>query len=318
MEYFDEESFKYKMDTVVAPFLRINLKEGSFRGYDGNAISYAYLKNPMEKAAIVICHGYCEFIHKYHELMYYMYQMGYSVFFMTHRGHGYSYREVTDDLDMVHINDFNEYVEDFHIYINELVLPNSSSKKLFLYGHSMGGGIGARYLELHPGVFERAVLSSPMMEMSYGKLPRPVVKAVLVLASIFGWKYKYMAGQSGFDGKNKYETSSCQSKARYNYFFDERLKDEHYRTYGGSYGWLRAGVKVATSIKKDAGKIDIPVLLFQAGKDRLVQPEAQIVFAEKSKNTKLVVFEKSKHEIFNAYDEDRYRYFDMVFEFFNN
>ena len=72
-EFFGEEDFLDKMNNVVLPFFRINMLEGEFKSFDGRSIHYYYLRNPEEKAAIVISHGFCEFNGKYHEMMYYFY-----------------------------------------------------------------------------------------------------------------------------------------------------------------------------------------------------------------------------------------------------
>ena len=68
----------------------------------------------------MISHGFCEFIPKYYELIYMMYEAGYSVYMNEHRGHGYSDGK-TSDCGMVTINDFNTYVDDLHKFVEEVV-----------------------------------------------------------------------------------------------------------------------------------------------------------------------------------------------------
>lgn len=312
--FFGEEDFTKKMNDVVLPFINMNRREETFVSYDGTKIHVEYLINPIERAAIVISHGFCEFVGKYHEMMYYMYKCGYSVFFIDHRGHGYSDKKANDP-DMVYVEDFEEYVADFAKFIDEIVKPNSTSKEYYLFAHSMGGAIGTMYLEQFPDTFKKAVLSSPMMEMKYGKYSMSTVRFMMGLAKLLHWQGKYMPGQHGFDNVNVFETSSAQSRSRYEYVFSLRQRDEHFRTYGGSYSWGMAGMEASSYIKKNADKVKIPVFLAQAGKDSMVQPEAQNVFAEQSGNTTLVRYEESKHEIFNACDDTRIRYYKDVFFF---
>ena len=93
--FFGEEDFESRMETEAKPVLSM-VQSGDFKGCDGNTIHYEALINSDEKAAIVISHGFCEFYPKYHEMFYYFYEAGYSVFFVEHRGHGFSYREIDD------------------------------------------------------------------------------------------------------------------------------------------------------------------------------------------------------------------------------
>ena len=129
MTLFGEEDFQNKMDTIVKPFLQEHLQEGYFNSYDGTKIHYSYLLNPQERATIVISHGFCEFVGKYHEIMYYFYEEGYSVFFIDHRGHGFSQRFVSQ-LDKVHIRSYDEYVGDLKAFMDQIVSEKSLTKQI--------------------------------------------------------------------------------------------------------------------------------------------------------------------------------------------
>ncbi len=63
----------------------------------------------------------------------------------------------------------------------------------------MGGAIGTLFLEKYPEVFERAVLSSPMLQVNFGKNPTWLVKVLMALSKILRWDLKYVPGQKGFD-----------------------------------------------------------------------------------------------------------------------
>ena len=45
---------------------------------------------------------------------------------------------------------------------------NSGEQKLFLFAHSMGGAIGADFLEEYPEYFNSAILSAPMFQVNTG------------------------------------------------------------------------------------------------------------------------------------------------------
>ena len=270
--------------------------------------------HPQEKAAIVISHGFCEFVGKYYEMMYYFYKLGYSVFFIEHRGHGYSER-TTSNLSKVYVKSFHEYVADMNQFVERIVKKKSTSGKYMLYAHSMGGAIATMYIEKYPKVFSKAVLSAPMLEMRYGDFSAVEVRVLLFISKIFRWRERYIPGHHDFNGIYNYATSSSQSKARYKYIFQMRLSDEHYQTCGSTYSWARAGILATEYMKKHAHEVKTPILLCQAGKDSLVQPGAQRFFANESWRTHISRYPTSKHEIYNSKSRIRKAYYNEIFTF---
>ena len=85
------------------------------------------------------------------------------------------------------------------------------------------------------------------------------------------WDLKYVPGQKGFDHVYVFETSSSTSEPRYAYIFNQREQVPQYTSYGGTYAWTRASIKATKQIARDAGKVQIPVLLCQAGRDTMVR-----------------------------------------------
>ena len=104
----------------------------------------------------MISHGFSEFAEKYNEVIYYFLQHGCSVYILEHRGHGYSEREVSDD-QKVYIRDFEDYIKDLDCFMKKM--NYRMERHRILFAHSMGGAVAARYIEEHPKVFERAILS---------------------------------------------------------------------------------------------------------------------------------------------------------------
>jgi lysophospholipase len=315
MIFLGEEDYAEKMDRIVRPLLDINRKTGYFSSFDGTRLYYEGYDHPLERAVIVMSHGFCEFTKKFEEVIFYFFQAGYSVYICDHRGHGYSQRSVKDG-SKVYIRSYDEYVRDFDCFITDIVLQGSLHRKLILYAHSMGGAIAALYLEQHPEVFLCAVLSSPMLEISFGPIPASVVWLVMIYKKLTNSDEDYVPGQGAFDGIPHFETSSCLSEARYKDIFSKRLKDENYRTYGASYAWTYASLRAVRRIKKNAKTVATPVLLIRAGKDTTVRAGGQKAFARHSKNTRLLVIPASKHEIYNAGTAMRKEYYREILTFF--
>lgn len=309
-----EDNYADRMISVVRPILEANRKSGYFNSYDDTKIFYEYYINPQEKAAVVISHGFCEFTAKYEEVAYHFFRAGYSVFLFDYRGHGYSKRMV-EDKSKVHVDSYDEYVLDLQNYITKIVTKNCLYKKLVLYAHSMGGAIGALFLEQFPEIFNCAILSSPMLEMDFGKNSEFLVWLVMLYAKISGTHGEYVRGHKGFDGVPIFEKSSCLSKVRYDYIFAKRLQDTNYQTYGGTNAWTLASIKAVKKLHKYANRVKTPILLFQAENDTVVKSGGQNRFYKKSKNTKLVAIPESKHEIYNADRETIEVYYNKIFDF---
>lgn len=309
-----EEDFPIQLKETILPWVEEHLTDGFFTSEDGTKIHYHMAIHPQERASIVISHGFCEFVSKYHEVMYYFYQMGYSVFFLEYRGHGFSQRYVKE-LDCVYVKDYTEYVADLHTFVTKIVFQNSKTKTYFLFAHSMGGCIATLFLEQYPDIFKAAILSAPMLQMNFGKIPKWQVEVMMVVSKIARMDLKYVPGQRGFDNVYAFSTSSTLSETRYAYVFGERQREPHYTSYGGTYAWTRASIRAIRKLHREADRIKTPILLFQAGQDTMVRPEGQNRFAEETKQTKLVCFPDSKHEIFNALEDVRKTYYKMIFEF---
>ena len=186
-----------------------------------------------------------------------------------------------------------------------------------LFAHSMGGAVAARYIEEHPKVFERAILSSPMFRMQTGKYPWWVAKMTADFYVRTKRGERYAAGQTGFDSRPDFEHSSCISRERYDYIFEKRLKNSRYQTNGSTYGWLLAAMRATETLmrKKNLERIKIPVLIFIAGNDQMVDNRAIAVFENRVETAAIVCMPASKHEIFNADYQTRCRYYQEIFDF---
>lgn len=307
-------NFAKWMKEEVEPFLKKCRKYGYFKSYDGTLIFYNIYSLPEAKTCIVISHGFCEFAEKYNEVIYRFLKAGYSVYLPEHRGHGYSDRK-TDDMEKVHVWDYEEYVKDFTRFVEKIVSLRETHKVLF--AHSMGGAIGALTLEQFPRLFEAAVFSSPMFSMKAGKWPEGIADTVARVYCRLGKGEQYAAGQGGFTEKADFPGSSCLCKERYQYIFEKRMQNMQYRTYGGSYAWVHAGIKATRRLmkKRNLEKIQIPVLLFAAGCDHMVNNGVYPDFVKHTKETELVRMPEAKHEIFNAKEAVREIYYRKIFEF---
>lgn len=309
--------FEALINDEINPFLKEHVKDGYISSFDDIKLHYYTALNPKEKASIVMIHGFSEFFGKHHENMYRFFQAGYSVFFVELRGHGKSDRTIKADDSRVHVKSFDEYVGDVQAFMEQVVEKQSQTHKYFLYGHSMGGAVSTMYLEKYTDTFKCAVLSSPMLKMNYGKVPDVAVDALAVYSVIAPVDEDFGPMQEPFDGKPDFEHSSTLDEDRYYYAFQQRLNDPSYQTWGGTWGWIRAGKAATDKIKRNIRKIKTPILLLQAGEDTMVQPSSQNSFDYKNDNVTLLTYKDSKHEIFNATKEIRDKYYKDIIAYYN-
>lgn len=312
--YLPEAGYRKNMKKVVEPYLRKYRCCGSFTSFDGTQIFFVTYIQKEAKGSIVISHGFSEFAEKYNEMVFYFLQAGYCVFLPEHRGHGRSERKM-QNLDKVYVKNFAEYVRDLHIFVKKFVMP--CRNEMYLFAHSMGGGIGAVYLQRYPYDFKKAVLSSPMIQMKIGGVPYPAAIVIAHLFRLCGLGRMYAAGQEGFHREPDFEHSCCLSEERYLYAHGKRKKDRRSQTCGATYGWVSAAGLASAYMQHERSirRIKIPVLVFAAGREHMVNTDEICRFAGKLPKARLVWFVNAKHEIFNAGERAMRQFYDEVFAF---
>ena len=310
-EYMENDNPRWRSEYV---------KQGDFPSFDGLNLRYYHAsqgEGKEPKGRIVMLHGYCGFWGKFHEVAHFFWQAGFDVFFLEQRGHGYSGRQI-DDKDMVHVMDYADYIADVKTFMDKIVMPSAGKLPKIIYAHSMGGAIAALFLEEHPEYFDAAVLSSPMFSIKTGSTPSIAVKLLCAKIRLLHQENLSFPGGKRFDGIPSFETSSARSEKRYNYIFNQRLRDEHYHTYMMSNGWGAASFKATARLLRRASKVKTPVLLLTAGNDALVNMSGHEKFAKRASNVQHINYEDSKHEIYNDVDEVREKYFNDIFNFITN
>lgn len=319
-----EAEYVHRIHTEVEPWCASSLHRGRITSFDGSLLRYYYALNPDAAGTIVVLHGFCEFIGKYRELLYTFYHAGYNVFFYEQRGHGDSAREIRNN-EFIYVKSFDRYIEDLKWFMDKKVIPTVGMRRtaveleqhpLFLFAHSMGGAVGAYFLEEYPEYFSAAVLSSPMFRMKLGDTKLWQVKLLTTGARLLHLDKKPVPGHRGFDPNESYETSCSLSPSRFQYVLEQRRSHPQYQTGGATLAWVGAGIRAGETILENAGQVDIPILLLQAEHDDLVEADAQEEFARKAGNTRLLQIKGAKHESMNGTDEIVELFYQEIFAFF--
>lgn len=316
-KYISQNNYKSEMLSKVEPYLKEKLKNGYILGINNVKLYYEKYINENPKANIVICHGFGEFTEKYNELIYYFVKDGYSVFVIEHRGNGRSQRLGIDNYQ-INVEKFDNYVSDFKKFIDEIVIPSSQNKGLFLFAHSMGGAIGTIFLEEYCDYFKAAVFSAPMHEINTGKIPKLLAMVVSNAMKFFGKGGDYIPGQSPYKEREVFYSRATSCKERYNYLNEKVRNNNNYQSGGASAYWYIESVKADKKLikKENASKVKIPVLLFQSEYDTHVIPEAQNKFAAHASNCKIIRIKSAKHEAYSEIDEISFAFFDKTLSFY--
>lgn len=180
--------------------------------------------------------------------------------------------------------------------------------------------MSAALLEKRPELFRKAILSSPMLRPKTGNIPFAIAYRVAALQVWLGQGKTYVAGHHEFRRNETFENSAATSKARYEFYYQERLKESLFQTSGASYGWLWEAAKLSKDVRKGSNckRIHTKILLFQAQQDDYVDEKSQRRFARRARDVKLLVVKGTKHEIYMSDDETMRKYLGCIFTFLEN
>lgn len=319
-----EAEFDQRLQEDIEPYWDQHGQKGSFIGVDGIQISYMTFVQEHEVGAIVISSGRTESYVKYKELIFDLGRHGYSVYLHDHRGQGYSGR-ILDHYQKGHVNKFEDYVSDLDIFVRTVVL-SKPHQRLFLLGHSMGGGIATLYIERYPDVFQAAALSSPMHA--------PSIK-ILGSAELGCWWFRAMdwlcyncwAGllPDPYKPTTFADNEYTHSETRYQHLLNTYQEHETIQLGGPTRGWCGQACAASATMLDNTKNITIPVLVLQAGADTAVTPKAQNTFCENLKKETGTPcygggpkpFEGAKHELFIEADEYRIPAITTILDFFS-
>ncbi|PJM72433.1 hypothetical protein CS006_09875 [Bifidobacterium primatium] len=271
------------------------------------------------RGAVVISHGFTEFAERFAELAWYLLLDGFSVCILEHRGHGYSPRDVADE-SLVWIDDWHRYVDDLAKFCSTIGQDYALGSPLYLYGHSMGGGIAAAMLERYPTIIDKAVLSAPMIAPKTG-MPLWLSPWIVELACAVGLSKHIAPTQQYFSEDFDEQFYRGLSLPRARWVHDLRVKHPEYHTNAATFGWVREGLRMYRSVLRPAAcaEVEAPLLVFQADNDSYVLPQPQNRFVSLVRAggcpAQLVHLRGSRHEMTTERNEIMRQYVGRILEF---
>jgi acylglycerol lipase len=261
-------------------------REGQFAGQGGLRLYWhAWLPEGDVHATIIVAHGYGEHGGRYGNLVERLVPLGFAVYALDHRGHGRS------EGPRGHVGRFAEFIADLHAF-RVRVEEEQRGKPLFMLGHSMGGLITTHYLLVHSSGVAAGVLSSPAIGLA--KEPPRLLRW---LGRVLSW----IAPRASFQTDVDPTVLSHDPSIGLAYSADPLV---HRRASARFFTELKGAMR---SAQERAGEIHVPVVVLQAGDDRLVDAAATEAFfaAVGSEQKEIHLYDGFFHEVFNETEKNR-------------
>ena len=243
------------------------------------------------KAIIVIAHGLGEHSGRYEHVAKFFNDNSYSVYALDHRGHGQS------DGAKGHVNNFSEYSDDLHNFI-DLVKTNNPDMDIHLLGHSMGGLIATGYCLRYQDVKSVVITAPP-----YG-VPGASNRIQLKIGAFLG---KFLPETSL---SNKIDpTVLCHSEKVVQAYVDDPLVHDII-----TLGWGRAYLAEQKFVSDNLQRLTLPSFLIIPQSDVVTDPLVSEAWFKRfpQGNKKLKCFPDSFHEVLNEESDGQEALQDII------
>lgn len=296
---------------------------GTFAGHDGTPLRYARWEPTRgpRRGTICLFGGRTEFIEKYFEVIADLRRRGFGVVTMDWRSQGGSGRPLPHPRKC-HVDDFVQYDRDLLRFMKDVVLPDCLPPFVAL-AHSMGGHLLIRNATTTGSWFERMVVIAPMLAFNRQRVGYPdwFARGVSEVAGIARLRSMFVAGGSEIPEElREFEGNALTSNLE-RWSRNRAILEAAPELQVGSptFGWLRAAYRSMAALAQPdiPGRVQVPMLVFSAGHDRVVSSRAIEDFANQLKVGTHIFIPASRHEILQENDDVRARFwaaFDAYLE----
>ena len=271
-----------------------------YKTLDGVNLRIAIWNETSSKGTILLQSGRTEFIEKYYEVIQEFVNRGFCVALMDWRGQGLSDR-VAKDIRIGHVGNFSDYDSDFEEVIRK-VYQDTCPKPWIALGHSMGGCLVASNAAKNTDLFDAIILCAPMLSL---QMPNLIKKLIHILGFMIkiGLNEKALARPEWHEDKGWLENPFTENQvtsdaARYERTIMLIREHEELAIGGLTIGWVYGALKRTKEMISPGWikKIEQPLLLLNATKDKLVNPKENKKICSQS-NRVIIEDINSEHEI---------------------
>jgi len=269
--------------------------------------------NKNSEGTILLQQGHNEFIEKYYDTIQEFLDKNYSVIAFDWRGQGMSDHEL-DNIHKAFIKDFKRHDQDL-AYILEEIIENNFPKPLIGIGHSMGGCLMLSAFHDHPKKFSQGILSAPMLGFKNEKF----LKTASSLMNFFKKDTDYLLGSRPNMGKETpfNQNDLTTDPVKYKRIINLVREYPDIRLWGVTNAFAKAVNKRFNIMRKKnwAEEIDLNILVINNIKDRVVDPKKINIMQKRLKNSQIIDFYNTEHEIFMEKDSERKVLWNKIIEF---
>jgi lysophospholipase len=250
------------------------------------------------RGTCVLLNGQTEFIEKYFEVIDELRGRGFAVATMDWRGQGGSDRLLQDDSRKGYVRDFSDYDDDLAAFLAQVVAPMGDARPVAV-AHSMGGHNLLRYLARKPDAFACAVLTAPMVAVSFRGYAAWLVHLVTRIESWRGNGAGWVWGMEARDPHAMTFASQMVTSDETRFNRTQAILRAHpeLRLAGATWEWLGAALRSMAWLQTQAPSITTRLLVIGAGADRIVLTAQTKAFAARLPNARYIEIADSGHEM---------------------
>lgn len=249
----------------------------------------AWLPDTDPQAVIILAHGLGEHSGRYAHVAAVLNTAGYAVYALDHRGFGQSGGK------RGHIDRFDLILDDLGLLIVRAA-GEHPGKKLFLYGHSLGGIIVLNHALRRPAGLAGVIATSS------GLIPT-ISPMLMFMARTLGNLVPNMTLSSNLDTAGLSRDPAVEAA----YLSDPLVHDRTTARFGDE------GLKAAVWALEQAAEMTLPFLVMHGSADKLCAPEGSREFFEKAQieDKAHIEYAGYYHEIHNDIDNECF-FEDMI------
>lgn len=306
------ETEMHRIESALADFHSRNIVITS----DSTVLHYHRYYSNTHMASIVILHGANEYAEKYNEIVWYLFNKGYTVYTYDQRGHGYS--SCATGNDILHIDRFQQYVDDLDCLMQSVIIPQSQGKPIHMLAHSMGGAVGLNYIHQHPFIFNKVILSYPLIAPYLGNIPFCMARFLNGLQVLRNGARSHSSRSSsthvGIDA-----LPQAISRERFQYQIAVQHANPCYQPKSVTCGWNKELLRLHSRLcqRRWIRRLHQPFLLLSAAEDTTVSNAAHAHFASRCLLCTHQVIPNAAHAITLSSDEVLQYYMQTIILYLN-